>query len=115
MKLSHFGYSLLDIWSAVVDSNESLNSEQEEKNMYAINYSAHCPTNLNEKLISLYSRNVIGKGMKRVLVLRDTLTPILFYILEFEMRSRKFSFKLWVSDSKTFSPKVLRLSCVFAS
>lgn len=43
--------------------------------MYAINYSAHCPTNLNEKLISLYSGNVIGKGMKRVLVLRDTLTP----------------------------------------
>lgn len=44
MKLLHSGYSLLGIWSIAV-------TEQEEKNyVYAVNYSAHCPTNLNEKL-----------------------------------------------------------------
>lgn len=48
MKLLHFGYSLLDIWSIVV-------TEQEEKNyVYAVNHSAHCPTNLNEKLFDKF-------------------------------------------------------------
>lgn len=63
-------------------------------------------------MISSYSRNFIGKGMSRFLVLRDPLIPILFYILEFKIRKY---FNLRVFESKTFSLKVPRWNCTLLS
>lgn len=61
-------------------------TEQEEKNyVYAVSYSAQCPTNLNEKLFDkLIVLKFYRQRSEQIFSAKDTLIHILFYILEFK-------------------------------